>query len=84
MADDLTKYARDAYFEVQNNGREYNPHIYSSPAFYAHAVGVYLFRAKEPPPIKTRMSRGYSIRVHNIVYKIVEDAQSLNFERVSQ
>lgn len=52
-----------------------NPHIYSSPVWYAHAIGAYLHRqGVRTLPTSCRMGRGYRVRVDGVVYREVEQA----------
>lgn len=59
---DLTNFAWAGY-----NGNP-NPHLYSSPAWYAHSCGAYLHDTGRPPPHDVRMGRGYSVRVGDLRY----------------
>lgn len=70
---DLTEHAAKGY------AREPNPHAYSSPAWYAHAIGEHLRATGRPAPRDVRMSRGYSVRVGDMLFK--EAAHG--FERIA-
>ena len=49
-----------------------NPHIYSSPVWYAHAIGAHLHRdGYRTLPQSCRMGRGYRVRVDGAVWKEV-------------
>ena len=71
--DNLTNEARAGY-----DGNP-NPHIYSSACWYAHALGQYLHATGRTPPRNVRMSRGYSIRANDMLFK--HDGST--FERVA-
>lgn len=76
---DLTTEAR-AGFEGKPN-----PYIYSSPAWYAHALGQWFQRTGRPVPADVRMSRGSRVRVGDTVYSVVAEflsAGAASFERV--
>ena len=75
----LTEYAQNAYKLRKETGMTTNPHIWSSEAYYAHELAIWLERHNRPMPKKVTWSRGYSVRADGAVYKIVEDAQSLTF-----
>jgi hypothetical protein len=60
---DLTTEARVGY-----DGNP-NPHLYSSASWYAHSLGQYLHATGRAPPRDVRMSRGYSMRVADSLYK---------------
>lgn len=55
-ADSLTEYARNGY-----HGNA-NPHLATSPKWYAHALGQWLHGEGYPIPTDVRMGRGDSIR----------------------
>lgn len=83
MTTDLTGYAETAYKTRQETGFTTNPHIWSSPAFYAHELGIYFERKGMTIPKDVRMSRGYSIRSNDMVFKILDmPKQVINFERI--
>jgi hypothetical protein len=56
VADNLTAYARTGF-----DGNP-NPHLWSSPAWLAHALGRYLHDSGRSVPTDVRMGRGDSIR----------------------
>ena len=72
----LTEYAQVGYWGNPN------PHIYSSPAWYAHVFGQYLHGTGRNPPHDVRMGRGYSIRNRDMRFLIKEEGKSVSFERV--
>ena len=61
---DLTEYATKGY-----QGDD-NKHIFSSPCFYAHALGEHLQKTGRTAPQDVRMSRGYSIRCGDMLFSI--------------
>jgi hypothetical protein len=64
------------------NGND-NPHLYSSPAWYAHALGRYLHDTGRCVPRNVRMGRGYSIRANDMRFAIKETgAGRVTFERI--
>lgn len=75
---DLTVDARAGY-----DGNP-NPHLYSSPRFYAHALGRYLHDTGRAPPNEVGMGRGYSIRANSMRFLIGtgESKGSVRFERI--
>jgi hypothetical protein len=75
MTESLTDYARAGY-----DGNE-NPHLGTSPAWYAHALGRYLHATGRTPPRDVRMGRGDSIRANDMRFKFT-GAQRVSFERV--
>ena len=73
----LTECAREGF---QGND---NPHLYSSPAWYAHAFGRYMHSSGRTVPTDVRMGRGYSIRSGDMRFTIQHlDDQKVSFERV--
>lgn len=60
--DSLTTFARAGY-----DGNE-NPHLATSAAWYAHALGRFLHDSGRSVPEDVRMSRGDSIRSRDCVY----------------
>lgn len=78
MAHTMTDCAREGY-----QGNE-NRHLYSSPNFYAHALGAYLHSTGRTLPHDVRMGRGDSIRANGMrfTFKARAAAQSLVFERI--
>jgi hypothetical protein len=49
---------------------EENPHLYTSPVWYAHELGRAFRACGRPQPTDVRMSRGYSIRNGNMIFRI--------------
>jgi hypothetical protein len=83
MTNDLTPYALSAYETRMKTGFTANPHIWSSPAFYAHEIGIYLAMKGMASPKDVRMSRGYSIRANGMIFKINDqDNNYFRFERI--
>lgn len=62
----LTDHAKVGYFGNPN------PHTYSSPAWYAHAIGQWFHATGRYMPTAVRMGRGYSIWANNRRFKIIE------------
>lgn len=76
-ANSLTDEARAGYY-----GNE-NPWLYSSPAWYAHALGRYMHDTGRSIPTDVRMGRGDSIRANNMRFTFkLEKGQGISFERV--
>lgn len=73
---DLTEPARAGY------AGKPNPHMFSSPNYYAHALGKYLFDSGRAEPGDVRMGRGYRIRSRDTIYAIRDSAGVTTFERV--
>ena len=71
---DLTAEARVGY-----DGNA-NPHIWSSPCWYAHSLGQYLHSTGRTPPRDVRMSRGSSVRCSDMLFK---HNDATGWERVS-
>ena len=59
---DLTDRALQGYRQEQVH------YAYSSPAWFAYHLGVYLRKREMPAPRLVRMSRGYSLRVDGVVF----------------
>ena len=78
---DLTAYAVAAYEMRKTTGRTANPYLSSSPAYYAHELGIYMESTGRTKPYDVAMSRGYSIRSNDMLFKIIETKTSINFER---
>ena len=76
MSDSLTDYARAGYYGNANT------HLYSSPAWYAHAFGQYLHATGRAIPADVRMGRGYSIRAGDTRYAIKGDKTPV-FDRIA-
>jgi hypothetical protein len=77
---DLTEPARAGYAGADIR------HLYSSPNFYAHALGAYFKASGRTEPRDVRMGRGDSIRANDMRFSIVHApkgaAPSVSFERV--
>lgn len=74
---DLTQEARTGYM-----GNE-NPHLYSSPCWYAHSLGQYLHATGRAVPDAVRMSRGSKMRCRDSIYEYQHGAGRECWERVS-
>jgi len=61
-ANDLTEYALSGY------AGQTNPHLYSSPAWYAHRIGEHFQSSGRSAPRDVRMGRGYRVRVADMVF----------------
>jgi hypothetical protein len=61
-----------------------NPHLASSPSFYAHELGAFFKASGRTEPRDVRMGRGYSIRANDLRFKITNAGQrgGSTFERV--
>lgn len=61
-----------------------NPHLASSPCFYAHELGAHFKATGRSQPRDVRMGRGYSIRANDMRFKITNAGQrgGSKFERV--
>jgi len=61
-----------------------NPHLASSPNFYAHELGAYLNAKGASHPRDVRMGRGYRIRANDMLFKITNAGQrgGSTFERL--
>jgi len=82
MSDNITEYAVKAYRVKHDTGFTHNPNLYSSPAYYAHELGIFMHAKGFPLPSDVRMSRGYSIRCRDLLFKIHETKESISFERI--
>ena len=80
---DLTAEAVKAYEDKAKTGFTANPHMYSSPCWYAHELGIYFASTGKSKPRDVRMSRGYSIRANDMLFKIHETKGTISFERIS-
>lgn len=78
----LTEYAVNAYTTRITTGFTYNPHLWSSPAYYAHELAIWMESKGMTMPKDVRMSRGYSIRANDMLFKIHDDKNSTTFERI--
>lgn len=68
MKNELTEFARVGY-----DGNP-NPHLATSPAWFAHRLGEYLHRTGRTPPQGVRMGRGYQIHANGMLFAF--DAQN--------
>lgn len=88
MKNNLTEYALNAYKTKMETGYTHNPHIWSSPAYYAHELAIFMAMNGMTTPKDVKMSRGYSIRANDMVFKIHEtrdkiiNTTTINFERI--
>lgn len=73
---ELTNYARAGY-----DGNA-NPHLSTSPAWYAHALGRYLHDTGRSVPVAVRMGRGDSIRSGDMRFTFKTAGGRIQFERV--
>lgn len=78
----LTEYAVSAYETRQKTGFTANPHLWSSPAYYAHELAIHMESKGMTTPKDVRMSRGYSIWANDMLFKIHETKESIAFERI--
>lgn len=74
---DLTAEARNGYFGNPN------PHLYSSPCWYAHSLGQYLHATGRCVPDGVRMSRGSKMRCRDSLYEYQHGAGRECWVRVS-
>lgn len=88
MKNDLTEYAVKAYKTRKDTGYTFNPHIPSSPAYYAHEIAIFMGQNGMTEPKHVKMSRGYSIWANDMLFKIHEtrdktiNTVTINFERI--
>jgi hypothetical protein len=79
-AEDMTEIARSGY--DGNAGR----YLYTSPHYYAHALGAYMRTSGRTVPCDVRMGRGDSIRANDMRFSIKHAAKGaprgVTFERV--
>ena len=68
----------DAYAAAGYRG-EANPHMYSSPAWYAHAIGEHMNAKGMPQPTDVRMGRGYTVHVRDMQFR---ELSGQRFERI--
>lgn len=74
---DLTAVARTGF-----DGND-NPHLATSPCWYAHALGRYLHDTGRTVPRDVRMSRGDSIRANDMRFSFAHPAAGrVTFERI--
>lgn len=77
-ANDLTAAALEGY-----SSNKINRYIYSSPNFYACALGDYFRITGRPAPRDVRMGRGDSIRASDMRFTFTgSKAAGIMFERV--
>jgi hypothetical protein len=57
-----------------------NMHLYSSPCYIAHLLGRFMHDTGRPKPRDVRMSRGYTIRANDMLFRW-EDKTN-HFERL--
>lgn len=74
---DLTQEARAGY-----DGNP-NPHLWSSPCWYAHSLGQYLHATGRSVPEGVRMSRGSKMRCRDSLYEYQHGAGRECWVRVS-
>jgi len=70
-------YAADAGYE----GKEGCNYLYSSPAYYAYYLGKYFRVTGRARPHDVRMSRGYSIRASDMIFRIIDTPEGVTFSR---
>lgn len=59
-----------------------NPHLPSSPAWFAHELGRHFRDSGRTMPRDVRMGRGHSIRVNDMLFKIGGGTEP-TFERIN-
>lgn len=59
-----------------------NPHLWSSPSWYAHALGSYLHGSGRSVPTDVRMGRGDSIRCRDMRFSFKHTGKHVSFERI--
>lgn len=72
-AQSLTEYARAGY-----NGND-NPHLWSSPCWYAHIFGRYMHDSGRSIPDDVRMGRGDSIRCGDMRFTFKHESATERF-----
>jgi hypothetical protein len=77
---DLTAIARTGY---EAPTEDPNPYYYSSANHSAYALGRYLRQSGRTSPRDVRMSRGYSIRANDMLFKIRHAKSTVSFERTN-
>ena len=75
-AHDLTAEARAGY-----DGNA-NPHLWSSPSWYAHALGKMLHDTGRTPPRGVRMGRGSKMHANDMLFEYQHGAGREYWERV--
>ena len=63
MANDLTNEAVNGFNGLANG------HLYSSPNYIAHLLGRFLRDSGRTKPRNVRMSRGYTIRANDMLFR---------------
>jgi hypothetical protein len=63
MANDLTNEAVNGFNGLSNG------HLYSSPNYIAHLLGRFLHDSGRTKPRNVRMSRGYTIRANDMLFR---------------
>jgi len=63
-------------------GLRANPYLYSSPSWYAFELGLWLHKTGRTIPRLTAMSRGYTIRSNDMLFRIIDDVKTISFERI--
>ena len=76
MQSTLTEYAHAGYYG------NHNPHLPTSPAWYAHALGSMLHATGRVTPRDVRMGRGDSIRANDMRFTFKRIEGKLQFTRV--
>lgn len=79
MAKEISKLTLSAIAGYEGQA---NSNIYSSPMWYAHELGIALKASGRSKPDDVRMSRGYSIRSGDMLFKIHGDKNNIGFERI--
>jgi hypothetical protein len=74
---DMTATALAAYY---NEGMT-NPHLFSSPMWFAFEAGVHMRQHGATGPRKVKMSRGYSVRAETAANTYVLRFTGRDFER---
>lgn len=71
-----------AYSKAKESGSTANPHLFSSPNWYLHELGIYFFNSGRAEPKDAKMSRGYSVKASEMLFKIHHNKQQISFERI--
>jgi len=75
--------ARAAYERARDTGFTSNPYIITSTNWFLHELGIYFFRTGKTVPVNAKMSRGYSCKANNMLFKIHYTKESVKFERIA-
>ena len=67
-ANDLTPVAVEGYNSPNTDAIKPNPHLYSSPNWFAFEIGKYLARTGRATPTDVRMGRGYQIHANDLLW----------------